>query len=79
MLMPMSIGQNTAAARLLFQKRGKVSASRLGGTRRRNPRPPKRRAIAAKRSRTSTARPARMVKGSAAAKRYMAMLRKKRK
>jgi hypothetical protein len=47
------------------KKRRKAAASTLAPTRRKK--------------RTSTKRPARLVKGSAAAKRYMASIRKRRK
>jgi len=77
-IIPMSLGQNTAAARLLFQK-GMGTRTRSNsprGKRKTIPRAPtKRRASAARPSR----RPARLVKGSMAAKRYMASIRKKRR
>jgi len=75
MIIPMALGQETAATRLLFSKmlngRGKTGATR---TRKRTPRAPARRkASAARRG------PVRLVKGSAAAKRYMARIRKMRR
>jgi len=73
MLIPMSLGQQTAAVRALFMKNGARKAS---GTRKRTPRKPTR-----KRARSASRKsgPVRLVKGSAAAKRYMAKIRKMRK
>jgi len=71
---PAAMGQMTTAARTL--------SSQLNGARRAAPkRRRKARAAAPKRRRKARAasRPARLVKGSAAAKRYMASIRRKRK
>ena len=78
----MSIGQMTPAAQL--------AVSQMNGGRRAAPKrrrraaataaPKRRRLLTKPRGRArSAARPARMVKGSAAAKRYMASLRKRRR
>jgi hypothetical protein len=72
MLIPMSLGQQTAAVRALFMKNGTRKAT---GTRKRVPRAPKRKTMRAAKKRG----PVRLVKGSAAAKRYMARIRKMRK
>lgn len=76
------LGQQTRAAQLVFQQAaGRAGARRTSGTgkkRRRAraaARPAKRRAASSR----SRSKPARLVKGSAAAKRYMAKIRRKRK
>jgi len=76
MLKPMSLGQQTAATLLLFSKR--VRAARPTGSRRRKPKPPAKRTVRSSK-RASSKRPGRLVKGSAAAKRYMASIRKKKR
>lgn len=73
MLIPMSLGQNTAAARLLFAKNG--AARRTG--RKRTPKVRTRKKATAVRRKAK--RPARLVKGSKAAKAYMAKIRRKRR
>lgn len=73
MLIPMSLGQQTAAVRALFMKNGVRKAT---GTRKRTPKRPTRRKA---RAVTKKRGPVRLVKGSAAAKRYMARIRKMRK
>lgn len=69
--------QQTAATQAMFQRAG-----RKGGKKSARRRKAKAKAAPRKRARRKTAngkRPARLVKGSAAAKRYMASIRKKRK
>lgn len=74
MLIPMSLGQQTAAVRALFMKNG----TRKNGTRKRVPRTPRRKAARARP--VSKKRGAmRLVKGSAAAKAYMRKIRNMRK
>lgn len=73
MLIPMSLGQQTAAVRALFMKNGTRKAA---GTRKRAPkRPTRRKARAVSKKRA----PMRLKKGSAAAKAYMAKIRKLRR
>jgi hypothetical protein len=70
--------QQTPATQALFQRAGRPVRSST----RRKRRTKAKRAAAAPRKRTRRAkskRPARLVKGSAAAKRYMAKIRRKRK
>lgn len=70
--------QQTPATQALFQR----ASGRSAGTTRRRKRRTKAKRAAAPRKRTRRAkskRPARLVKGSAAAKRYMASIRRKRK
>lgn len=71
-----ALGQNTAAAQWAYAKAsGRRGGKRSAAKRRRKPR-----ASAAPRKRTRrTAKKARLVKGSPAAKRYMASIRRKRK
>jgi hypothetical protein len=76
MLIPMSLGQQTAAVRALFMKNGTRKAN---GTRKRVPRAPKRRSAARTRSASSKRGPKRLVKGSAAAKAFMKKIRGMRK
>lgn len=71
MLIPMSLGQQTAAVRALFMKNG----VRKSNGRKRVPRAPRRKTVRAAKKRG----PVRLVKGSAAAKRYMARIRKMRR
>jgi hypothetical protein len=66
-------GQQTTANQLVGTR-----PARSGVTRRRRRKVAKR-AAPRRRKRTSSKRPARLVKGSAAAKRYMASIRRKRK
>lgn len=70
--------QQTAATQALFQRAGRIGGMRSASKRRR-----KRKASNAgaskKRRRTSSRRKQKLVKGSAAAKRFMANLRKRRK
>jgi hypothetical protein len=74
---PMSMGQNTGAAKACWMKlMGKGS----NGARKRRPKAPgRKRARARAAPKSKRARAARLVKGSAAAKRYMARIRKLRK
>lgn len=69
--------QQTPATQALFQRLGRTN----GGTvRRRKRRTKAKSAVTTRRKRRATAkRPARMVKGSRAAKQYMAKIRRKRK
>lgn len=74
---PVAFGSNTMAAQAMLGRRGKSTGSRKkrrGGTAKRG----RKAASASGRSRGKK-KPARLVKGSAAAKRYMASIRKKRK
>jgi len=73
MLIPMSLGQQTAAVRALFTKG--LTRSRTNG-KKRVPRTPRRKTAKASRRKASASR---LVKGSAAARRYMAKIRKMRK
>jgi len=79
MLFPNWLGGATGATQMLFAK------GRATGARRARPRPPSRRTRTSKKTRmkmaTRLSKPKRraLVKGSAAAKRYMAMIRRKRK
>lgn len=74
--------QQTDATRLLFSRGVRKGGTRMAGVRRK-----RRKKTAAKstrrrtrtRARKSSKRPARLVKGSAAAKRYMASIRRKRR
>lgn len=68
--------QQTPATQVLFQRAGRVGGKRSAAKRRRRK---AKAAPAARKRRKSTARPARLKKGSAAAKRYMASIRKRRK
>lgn len=69
--------QQTAATQALFQKAGRVGGKRSAAKRRKKRATAKR--AAPKRKRAVRAKKARLVKGSAAAKRYMASIRRKRK
>lgn len=69
--------QQTPATQALFQRAGRVGGKRSAAKRKRAKR--KTAKAAAPRRRRKTARKARLVKGSAAAKRYMASIRRKRK
>lgn len=73
MLIPMSLGQQTAAVRALFA-RGMIRA-RSNGRKRTPTQPVRRKAKAARRANGRV----RLVKGSKAAKAYMARIRKMRK
>lgn len=69
--------QQTPATQALFQRAGRKGGKRTQSKRRKAAKsaaPKRRKKTAAKRG-----RPARLVKGSAAAKRYMASIRRKRK
>lgn len=70
--------QQTPATQALFQRAGRNGGLRSAAKRRRKS---KKKAAAAprRRRRANGKRPARLVKGSAAAKRYMASIRRKRK
>lgn len=72
--------QQTAATQAMFQRAGRKGGKRSAAKRRKTRAPKKRaaRAKVAKRTRGSK-RKARLVKGSAAAKRYMASIRRKRR
>lgn len=69
--------QQTPATQALFQRAGRIGGTR-SATRRRKRKATAKRA-APKRRRRTTSKKARLVKGSAAAKRYMASIRRKRK
>lgn len=73
-----AFGSQTPATQEMFRRAGRLGGTRSAAKRRRTK---KKRAAApaARRRRRSTKRPARLVKGSAAAKRYMASIRKRRK
>jgi len=77
MLIPMSLGQQTAAVRALFA-RGARAMSRTG-SRKRVPRAPRRKTASKRARRAAPTMKARMVKGSKAAKAYMARIRKMRR
>lgn len=70
--------QQTPATQALFSRAGRIGGLRSAAKRRRKS---KKKAAAAprRRRRASAKRAARLVKGSAAAKRYMAKIRRKRK
>lgn len=70
--------QQTAATQALFQRAGRVGGRRSAAKRRRTA---KKKGATAKRKRTTRRRSTKMrlVKGSAAAKRYMAKIRRLRK
>jgi len=70
--------QQTPATQALFQRAGRKGGLRSAAKRRRSTKKKAVRATGRKR-RTRTTRKARLVKGSAAAKRYMASIRRKRK
>jgi len=70
--------QQTPATQALFQRSGRVGGQRSAAKRRRK-RAKTARPAARKTAKRRTARPARLVKGSAAAKRYMASIRRKRR
>lgn len=73
---PLALGQSTAATQWLFAKANGRRGGRASAKRRKRARA----AAPAKRRRKTRARKsARMVKGSAAAKRYMASIRRKRR
>jgi len=69
--------QQTPATQALFQRAGRIGGTRSAAKRRRRKATAKR--AAPKRRRRTTSKKARLVKGSAAAKRYMASIRRKRK
>ena len=78
---PAAFGQNTMAAQMML---GKQRGKSTGSTKRRKRKSsassaPRKRAAGGRKKKRAGARPARLVKGSAAAKRYMASIRKKRK
>lgn len=74
-------GQQTAATQALFQRAGRIGGMRSAAKRRKRKKTASGKVSrrAPQRRRRSSARPARLVKGSAAAKRYMARIRRKRK
>ena len=73
-----AFGSQTPATQALFQRAGRMGGLRSASKRRRKT---SKRKTTATRKRKTTARrkPARLVKGSAAAKRYMASIRRKRR
>lgn len=74
---PAGAGQGLATTQLV---QAQAFGMRTGGARRsRRSRPARKAAAAPRRARKSSRRPARLVKGSAAAKRYMASIRRKRR
>jgi len=83
-LLPQAIGHHTPAVRTLFGLATSGAKRALGGGRRRRKRKAStgahvRKTRRAGSRRTRSARPAHMVKGSAAAKRHMAKIRRKKK
>lgn len=70
--------QQTAATQAMFQRSGRIGGKRSAAKRRRTKKKAARAAPRRKRK-TARGRKARLVKGSAAAKRYMASIRRKRK
>jgi hypothetical protein len=70
-------GQQTPATQQLFARAGRKGGKRSAATRRRRKKSAAR--AAPKRKRARRAKPARLVKGSRAAKAYMAKIRRKRK
>jgi hypothetical protein len=70
-------GQQTPATQQMFARAGRKGGQRSAAKRRRRKKTSAR--AAPKRKRARRAKPARLVKGSAAAKRYMAKIRRKRK
>jgi hypothetical protein len=73
---PQALGQSTPATQWAFAKASGARGGRRSAAKRR--RKTAKRAAPRKR-RASSKRPARLVKGSAAAKRYMAKIRRKRR
>lgn len=71
--------QQTGATQLLFAKATGARGGRTTQRRRRKAKASKRRASPSKRKARKTGKKARLVKGSPAAKRYMASIRRKRK
>jgi hypothetical protein len=67
--------QQTAATQALFQRAGRKGGKRSAAKRKKSAAPRGRK----RKARKSVARKARLVKGSKAAKRYMASIRRKRK
>lgn len=82
---PLSAGQMSPAAQLAFARAGGMRVARNGTRRRKRAatattyRRKRRTTRAAKRASTTRTRKARLVRGSAAAKRYMARIRKMRR
>lgn len=77
---PAASGQTTAAHQLSTMQAWSGGRTRSAtGPRRRRPAKAPRIARSSKRRAASTRKPARLVKGSAAAKRYMASIRRKRR
>lgn len=77
---PTSIGQQTAAAKLITQyAQGNGWGTRGPRRKRKKATRAKSRTVARTRSRKARSKPARLVKGSAAAKAYMAKIRRKRR
>jgi hypothetical protein len=72
---PQAFGQQTIAAQWALSKRNGARGGRKSARKRRA----KASASTPRKRRASSKRPARLVKGSAAAKRYMASIRRKRK
>jgi hypothetical protein len=72
--------QQTAATQALFQRAGRTGGRRSAATRRRRKRKTAARAAPVRRRKTARrGKPARLVKGSAAARRHMARIRKMRR
>ena len=72
--------QQTPATQQLFARAGKKGGKRSAATRKRRKTKAKAKASPRRKRKTARAkRPARLVKGSAAAKRYMASIRRKKK
>lgn len=73
---PAALGSSTASTQLL---NAQAFGMRSSGPRRSKRAKTARRVAAPRRARKASRRPARLVKGSAAAKRYMASIRRKRR
>lgn len=71
--------QQTPATQALFQRSGRVGGQRSAAKRRRKRAKTAKTATRKTARRRKSARPARLVKGSAAAKRHMAKIRRKRR
>ena len=71
--------QQTPATQALFQRAGRIGGKRSAAKRRRKRKSSKKKAAPAARRRRRRSTKRRLVKGSAAAKRYMARLRRMRK
>ncbi len=73
---PLALGQSTAATQWAFAKAAGARGGRVSARRRKRK---AKAAPAARRRKRRASKPARMVKGSAAARRHMAKIRRKRK